>query len=250
MKFIIANWKMNLNVEQSIALAKDYIKFFKKTPAEVVVCPSFTSLPFIGKMLDSTPLAIGAQNMFWEKTGAFTGEVSPLDLVALKAGYVIIGHSERRQQLGEEDWMINRKIRAALETRPLCPILCIGEDAEDNQAGERETVLAAQLDEALAGITLGLGKNLIIAYEPIWAIGSGETPEPDDIEYTLSVIKVMLRKKFGRQADDMCATVYGGSVDQNIAKEIINLPSVDGLLVGGASLKVREFYQIVSTVID
>jgi triosephosphate isomerase len=111
MKFIIANWKMNLNVEQSIALTKDYLKYFKKTPAEVVVCPSFTSLPFVGKMLDDSPLAVGAQDVFWEKSGAFTGEVSALDLVALKAGYVIIGHSERRQHLGEEDWMMWHSLR-------------------------------------------------------------------------------------------------------------------------------------------
>jgi triosephosphate isomerase len=250
MKFIIANWKMNLTVEQSIALAKDYIKFFKKTPAEVVVCPSFTSLPFLGKMLDDTPLAVGAQDMFWEKTGAYTGEVSAQDLVSLKARYVIIGHSERRQQLGEEDWMINKKIRTALETSPLCPILCIGETEEDYQADERETVLEAQLTEALAGISLGIGKNLIVAYEPIWAIGSGEMPDSEDIEYTLNVIKVILRKKFGEKADNLCATIYGGSVDAEAAKEIIRQPSVDGLLVGGASLKAREFYQIVSSVID
>lgn len=250
MKFIIANWKMNLNVEQSIALTKDYLKYFKKTPAEVVVCPSFTSLPFVGKMLDNSPLAVGAQDVFWEKLGAFTGEVSALDLVSLKAGYVIIGHSERRQLLGEEDWMINRKIRTVLATHPLCPILCIGETEEDYQADLRETVLETQLSEALAGVSLGMGKNLIVAYEPIWAIGSGEMPDSDDIEYTLNVIKVMLRKKFGQHADDLCATVYGGSVDATTAEEIVNQPSVDGLLVGGASLKAREFYQIVSTVLD
>lgn len=250
MKFIIANWKMNLTVEQSIALTKDYLKYFKKTPAEVVVCPSFTSLPFVGKMLDNSPLALGAQDVFWEKSGAFTGEVSALDLVALKAGYVIIGHSERRQQLGEEDWMINRKIRTALDTSPLCPILCIGESEENYQADEREIVLESQLNEALAGITLGIGKNLIVAYEPVWAIGSGEIPEAEDIEHTLNVIKVMLRKKFGQRADDLCATIYGGSVNIETAEEILEQPSVDGLLVGGASLKAREFYQIVSCVID
>lgn len=250
MKFIIANWKMNLTVEQSIILAEEYLKYFKKTPAEVVVCPSFTSLPFIGKLFDESPLAVGAQNVSWEKGGAFTGEVSPVDLVSLNVGYVIIGHSERRLELGEEDWMINRKIKTALDTRPLCPILCIGEGEEDNNDGDREVVLGRQLDEALDGVSLSVGKNLIVAYEPVWAIGSGETPELSDIEYIASVIKVLLRKKFGERADDMCAVLYGGSVNSDNSSDILALPSVDGLLVGGASLKVREFYRIVSTVVD
>jgi triosephosphate isomerase len=250
MKFIIANWKMNLSVEQSINLGKEYVKLFKKTPSEVVVCPSFTSLPFLGKMFENTPLALGAQNIFWEKIGAYTGEISPLDLVSLGTSYVIIGHSERRQYLGEEDWMINRKIQACLDSKPLCPILCIGEGEEDQEEGVRETVLARQLSEALKGITLTFGQNLIVAYEPIWAIGSGETPEVEDIEYIIDVIKVMLRRKFGDRADDMCAVIYGGSVDQKFAKEIVNLESIDGLLVGGASLRAREFYGIVSSVIN
>jgi triosephosphate isomerase len=250
MKFIIANWKMNLTVEQSIILAEEYLKYFKKTPAEVVVCPSFTSLPFIGKLFDESPLAVGAQNVSWEKGGAFTGEVSPVDLVSLNVGYVIIGHSERRLELGEEDWMINRKIKTALETSPLCPVLCIGEGEEDNNDGDREVVLGRQLDEALDGVSLSVGKNLIVAYEPVWAIGSGETPELSDIEYMSNVIKVLLRKKFGQRADDMCAVLYGGSVNPTNSPDILALPSVDGLLVGGASLKVREFYRIVSSVVD
>ncbi len=250
MKFIIANWKMNLSVAQSINLAKEYIKLFKKTPAEVVVCPSFTSLPFVGKMIAPTKLAMGAQNVFWEKTGPFTGEISPTDLTALGVGYVIIGHSERRMHLGEEDWMINKKIKACLSTRPLCPILCIGEGEEDQEEGVRETVLSRQLAEALEGVTLSVGQNLIVAYEPIWAIGSGETPDVEDIEYIMDVIKVILRRKFGEKADDMCAVVYGGSVDRQFAEEIVNLDSVDGLLVGGASLQAREFYGIVSSVVD
>ena len=250
MKFIIANWKMNLSVEKSIALTKEYLKVFKSVPAEVVIFPSFTALPFVGKLLEKSDIAVGAQDVFWEKSGAYTGEISATDIADLGATYVIIGHSERRNYLGEEDWMINRKVQAALDTRPLCPIVCIGETAEDRDNGEMETVLTKQLQEALQNIHLGVGKNLIVAYEPIWAIGTGELPENEDIEYVVDVIKVLLRKKFGQQADDICAVVYGGSVDSETAEEILALPSVDGLLVGGASLDAREFYRIVSAVVE
>lgn len=250
MKFIIANWKMNLSVERSIALTKEYLRLLKKLPAEVVVCPSFTALPFVGKLLADSEVAVGAQDVFWEKNGAYTGEISASDLVDLGATYVIIGHSERRTHLGEEDWMINRKVQAALATSPLCPILCIGETEDDRAAGEQESVLTTQLSEALANVKLNAGKNLIVAYEPVWAIGSGETPETDEIEYAMDVIKVLLRKKFGERADDMCAVIYGGSVATNNAEEILALPSVDGLLVGGASLQAREFYDIISSVVE
>ena len=250
MKFVIANWKMNLSVEASIALAKNYAKQFKKTTAEIVVCPSFTSLPFIAKMLEETPLAVGAQNMFWEKTGAFTGEISPNDLVELGAAYVIIGHSERREHLGEEDWMINRKLRAALEAKPLCPVLCIGEGAEDRDNDQREEVLSRQLGEALSGIELKAGQNIIVAYEPVWAIASGMTPELDDIDYVLDMIRVFLRRAFGDTADAACAVLYGGSVNSETAKKIAALPSCDGLLVGGASLQAKEFYRVAATVVE
>lgn len=249
MKFIIANWKMNLSVERSIALTKEYIKLFKRLPAEVVICPSFTALPFVGKLLEKSELALGAQDIFWEKSGAYTGEISASDVVELGATYTLVGHSERRLELGEDDWMINRKLQAALATRPLCPILCIGETAEDHESGERETVLTNQLHEALQGISLGVGRNLIVAYEPVWAIGSGEMPETEDIEYVADVIKVLLRKKFGQTADDTCAVVYGGSVDARSAVDLLAIPSIDGLLVGGASLQAREFYRIVSAVV-
>lgn len=248
MKFVIANWKMNLSVEQSITLAKEYARIFKETPAEIVVCPSFTSLPFIGKMLADTSIAVGAQNVFWENQGAFTGEISPRDLVDLEAGYVIIGHSERRTILGEEDWMINRKLRAVLATPPLCPIVCIGEGAEDKEEGQRDSVLTRQIAEALDGITLQEGQNLIVAYEPIWAIGSGETPELEDIQYVMEIIRVLLRRKLGNMSDEACAVIYGGSVDTESGPEIARLAAVDGLLVGGASLKARDFYHIARSV--
>ncbi len=247
--FIVANWKMNLSIKDSIALAKEYGKLFKKSSANIVVCPSFTSLPFVCKMLESSPVAVGAQDVFWEKAGAFTGEISPEDLNELGAEYVIIGHSERREYLGEEDWMIRRKIEAALATRHLTPILCIGESAEDHEQDEREEVLSRQLAEALDGLSLGIGQSLIVAYEPIWAIGTGLVPEPEEIAYVTDVIRVLLRRYFGERSDRACAVLYGGSIDETTVVPIMK-SGVDGFLVGSASLKAREFYRLAERVID
>ncbi|MCX6792801.1 MAG: triose-phosphate isomerase [Candidatus Falkowbacteria bacterium] len=246
--YLIANWKMNLSVKDSIALANEYVRLFKKTNAEIVACPSFTSLPFVCKALEKTNLAVGAQDVFWEAKGAFTGEVSPDDLVELGASYVIIGHSERRGYLGEEDWMINQKVKAALAARHLNPILCIGETKEDHDNGDREEVLSRQLDEALNGVSLGLNQNLLVAYEPIWAIGTGEVPEPEEISYVNDVIRVLLRRYFGDRSDRACAVIYGGSVDEKTVQPIMET-GIDGFLVGGASLKAREFNRLAEHIL-
>ncbi len=250
MKFVIANWKMNLTIAQSIALAEEYRKVFKETPAEIVACPSFAAMPFVAKILNDSPVSTGAQDVFWEERGAFTGEISPADLVELGAGYVIIGHSERREYQGEEDWMINRKLKAALAAKPLCPILCIGETAEDREEGQREAVLSRQLEEALDGVELGVGQNLIVAYEPVWAIGSGEVPEADEVEYVHQMIRVLLRRQLGARSDDTCAIIYGGSVTRETAEEFAAINSVDGFLVGGASLNAREFYRLSQSMVE
>jgi len=247
--YLIANWKMNLSVKDSIALANEYCRLFKKTKAEIVVCPSFVSLPFVCKALEKTALAVGAQDVFWEMTGAFTGEVSPAELVELGANYVIIGHSERRNYLGEEDWMINRKIKASLEARHLNPILCIGETKEDHDNGDREEVLSRQLAEALNGVKLGLNQNLLVAYEPIWSIGTGVTPEAEEISYVNDVIRVLLRRYFGERSDRACGVIYGGSVDEKTIQPIMET-GIDGFLVGGASLKTRDFSRLVEHVLN
>jgi triosephosphate isomerase len=246
--YLIANWKMNLSVKDSIALAEEYRDLFKKSKLEVVACPSFTSLPFVCKALEESSVAVGAQDMFWETKGAFTGEVSPQDLVELGARYVIIGHSERREFAMEEDWMIHRKIQAALATRRLTPILCIGETLEDHEQGAREEVLARQLGEAINGLSLHLGQNFIVAYEPVWAIGTGETPDAEEISYVNDVLRVLLRQHFGERSDQNCAVLYGGSVDSDTIGPIMNT-GVDGFLVGSASLKPREFYRLAERVL-
>lgn len=246
--YLIGNWKMNLSVKESIALAEKYRDLFKKSAVRVVACPSFTSLPFVCKALEKTPVAVGAQNVFWESKGAFTGEISPQDLIELGAEYVIIGHSERREYAGEEDWMIHRKIEAVLKTRRLKPILCIGETAIDRERDEREEVLSRQIGEALDGLNLGLGQNFLVAYEPVWAIGSGVTPEPEEISYVNDVIRVLLRRFFGDRSDRACAVLYGGSVDASTIKPIMNT-GVDGFLVGGASIRADEFYRLAERVL-
>lgn len=246
--YLIANWKMNLSVKESIALANDYVRLFKKTNAEIIACPSFTSLPFVCKALEKTNLAVGAQDVFWENKGAFTGEVSPDELVELGANYVIIGHSERRNYLGEEDWMIHRKISATLAARHLNPILCIGETKEDHDNGDREEVLSRQLAEALDGISLGLNQNLLVAYEPIWSIGTGELPSPEEISYVNDVIRVLLRRYFGDRSDRACAVIYGGSVDEKTVQPIMET-GIDGFLVGSASLKAREFVRLAEHLV-
>ena len=246
--YLIGNWKMNLSVKESIALAEQYRDLFKKSSAQVVVCPSFTSLPFVCKALEKSAVAVGAQNVFWETKGAFTGEVSPTDLVELGAQYVIIGHSERREHLMEEDWMVHRKVKAVLATRRLRPILCVGETMADREAGEREEVLARQIGEALDGLSLGLGQNFLVAYEPTWAIGTGETPEAEDIAYVNDVIRVLLRRYFGDRSDRACAVLYGGSVDSKTIQPIMET-GVDGFLIGGASIKSREFQRLAEHVL-
>lgn len=245
---LVGNWKMNLSVKDSISLANEYVRLFKKTKAEIVACPSFTSLPFVCKALEKSNLAVGAQDVFWETKGAFTGEVSASDLVELGVSYVIIGHSERRNYLGEEDWMINNKIRASLATRNLSPILCIGETKEDHDNNEREEVLSRQLSEALDGIKLGLNQNLLVAYEPIWSIGTGELPTAEEISYVTDVIRVMLRRFFGDHSDRACAVLYGGSIDENTVKPLMKT-GIDGFLVGGASIKAKDFYRLAEKIL-
>lgn len=246
--YLVANWKMNLSVKDSIALANDYLRLFKKTNAEIIACPSFTSLPFVCKAFEKSGLAVGAQDVFWENKGAFTGEVSPADLIELGASYVIIGHSERRHYLGEEDWMIHNKIKTVLEARHLNPILCIGETKEDHDNGDREEVLSRQLAEALEGLSLGLNQNLIVAYEPIWSVGTGVVPEPEEISYVNDVIRVLLRRYFGDRSDHACAVIYGGSVDEKTVQPIMET-GIDGFLVGGASLNAREFNRLAEHIL-
>lgn len=209
---------------------------------EVALCPPFVALTAVKSAIANTMIKLGAQNMHDQDRGAFTGEISPVMLAGL-ADYVILGHSERRQHFGESDAFINRKVLAALR-HGLQPILCIGETLEQNERGETEAVLARQLRANLAGVAAEDATKIVIAYEPVWAIGTGRAATANDAQQRCAFVRAQLRDLFGAPAEEM-RIQYGGSVTPANASEILRQPDVDGALVGGASLKSDDFIAIV-----
>lgn len=247
-KIIIGNWKMKKGVAESIALAKDIVeKFqnFKEDGREIAICPSTVALTEVAKVLKKSKIKLGAQNVFWEDRGAYTGEVSPQMLLEAGCQYVIIGHSERRKYLLENYSMIHQKVREVLNTASLIPVVCIGEENEDRKTDRRDFVLLSQLQQALGGIDIVGKQKIVIAYEPVWAIGSGTAIEPSEAKYAHKIIKLALDDMFGMQlVEKSFQIVYGGSVTSKNVKSFSNLENMDGLLVGGASLDAEEFYKI------
>jgi len=248
-KLIVANWKMNLGFRESFTLAAAYKKTFKRYSLdsardknnEVVVCPSFFALSEVADVLESSEIFWGAQDVSWELKGAYTGEVSAVSLQELGCRYVIIGHSERRQYQGESCRQVNLKARALLDIG-LTPIICVGESWEKRQAGTSEAFVSGQVKRALAGLKLKPMQDLVIAYEPIWAIGTGKAIKPRDAELMHAVVRKTVLKILG--SETRLRVIYGGSVDERNAPELLGLPDIDGLLVGGASLKPDLFYKI------
>jgi triosephosphate isomerase len=238
-KIIIANWKMQLSIKDSIKLALELTKQNKFSEREVVVCPDFLSLPLIKPIFAKSFINLGAQDLAMTEQGAYTGEVSALDLKTLGVQYVIIGHSERRLHLGETAMMINEKIKIALKNK-LTPILCIGENLQEKEAGKTKKILVDELKQALKNIKIRNAKDIIIAYEPLWAIGSGHAIVPVEAEIMHSVIKKEAKKILGKTV----TVIYGGSVNQQNSSLFLNQKNVDGLLVGGASLNASEFIKI------
>ncbi|MDP2709216.1 MAG: triose-phosphate isomerase [bacterium] len=249
-KYIIANWKMNLNQAETLALAKKFKeKFAGFDKGEVVVCPSFTALSEIKNVLKGSNIKLGAQNVFYEDTGAYTGEISPDDLAEIGCQYVILGHSERRKYLFENYEMIHKKVRAVLEIENLAPIVCIGESFEEKKSDKRDFVLVEQLQQALSGIDIYGQQLIIVAYEPIWAIGTGTAIPAEEAEYAHKIIKLALNDMFGMQAvNKNFRIIYGGSINAKNVKSFANLENMDGLLVGGASLDAEEFYEVADRI--
>ena len=245
-KIIIGNWKMKLMLAESIKTAekfKEEFKNFKKK--EVVVCPSFVVLDEIGKIFKKTNLKLGAQDVFFEESGAYTGEISPAMLMEAGCEYVIIGHSERRRFLMENYAIIHQKVKEVLNTPGLTPIVCIGEESEDRKTDKRDFVLVDQLQQALGGVNILESQQVIVAYEPVWAIGSGLAIEPSEAEYAHKIIGLALKDMFGLGAvNNNFRIVYGGSVTSQNVKDFSDLENIDGLLVGGASLDPKEFRKI------
>lgn len=241
MKTIIANWKMQLSLKESLELSEQAIKKItgKNT---VVLCPDFLALPFVGPILKKSGLSLGAQDSAIAERGAYTGEVSPLNLKALGVKYVILGHSERREHLHESSIIINLKIKAALKNG-LIPVLCVGEQAEIRKNGETEAYLEQELAHSLKGVRIKKASDLIIAYEPIWAISTNKNAKPMTASEA-DAIHQFIKIKAAKILKNKVAVLYGGSVTAVNAGGFLNQDNVDGLLVGGASLKIKDFSNI------
>lgn len=247
---IIANWKMQLAPPDAPILARKIIKAAAKyQAAEVALCPAFTEIASVAEAVRGSRIALGAQDCFWEEKGAFTGEVSPLVLRAYGARYVLVGHSERREYLGETGDMVHKKVRTAL-AHELIPVICIGESFAERQEGQKEIVLIRQLHEALDGLAPNRLDKLVVAYEPIWVIGSGQAVAAVEAEHTHQVIKQALYDILPRaEVDEQIRIIYGGSVDPENTADFVRQPTVDGVLVGTASLEAVSFTAIIASAI-
>ena len=241
---VAGNWKMNKTVAEARDLVfKMSLKLREINGVEKVLCPPFPSLVAVSALLAGADIGLGAQNMHWEAKGAFTGEVSPA-MVAEFCGYVILGHSERRTYFGETDESVNKKVRAA-QAVDLTPIVCVGETLEQYESNRTGEVIARQLRLGLAGTDPALASRLVVAYEPIWAIGTGRASTADNAEAVVrGLIRPALTELFGADAAQSIRVLYGGSVTALNASEYFARPEIDGALVGGASLKVDEFLAI------
>ncbi len=245
-KSIIAgNWKMNTSVDEAVRLGGEVERACAGLDAvEIVLCPPFISLDVVGRALRDGTLKLGAQNVHWEPDGAHTGEISAKMLRDLGCDYVIVGHSERRMNLGETDERINRKIHAVLE-QDMRPILCVGETWEQREAGRTESVVREQVERAIAGLEGSLD-GTVIAYEPVWAIGTGRSATTEQAQDAHALIRGLIRRLSGPAVADAMRIQYGGSVKPANAKELFAQPDVDGGLIGGASLVADSFQQIVT----
>ena len=244
-KVIAGNWKMNMLPNEAMAFIEGLAPLVKNSEAEVILCVPYTDLFYSLLTAQDTNIKIGAQNMHWEESGAYTGEVSGKMLKSIGVEYVIIGHSERRQYFNETDETVNKKIKSAFANE-LKPIVCVGETLEQRETGKAEEIITGQTKIALDGLTEEQVENTIIAYEPIWAIGTGKTATAEDANNSIKAIRNEIAKNYGQNIADKVIIQYGGSVKASNAKELFSTSDIDGGLVGGASLKVEEFANIVN----
>lgn len=244
-KVIAGNWKMNMLPNEAIAFIEELIPLVKDTENEVILCVPYTDLFYALLTAQNTNIKIGAQNMHFEESGAYTGEVSGKMLKSINVEYVIIGHSERRQYFNETDETVNKKVKAAFQYG-LKPIVCVGETLEQREAGKTEEIITKQTELALEGLTGSQVESTIIAYEPIWAIGTGKTATKEDANNSIKAIRNKIAEIYGQTVADGVIIQYGGSVKSTNAKELFEMSDIDGGLVGGASLKADEFSKIVN----
>ena len=242
---LAGNWKMNKTVDEAIDLVRELRRLVLDVEGvEIVVCPSFVALAAVADALRGTKIKVGAQDMHWEKSGAFTGAVSPLMLTGL-CDTVIIGHSERRQYFGETDESVNRKVKAAL-AHNLIPIMAVGENLQQNEAGQTDEVVRTQVHRGLEGISAQDARRIVIAYEPVWAIGTGKAATASGANSVVALsIRGPLAEMVGEDAAQSIRVQYGGSVTPANIAEFMTMPDLDGGLVGGASLKASDFAEIV-----
>ncbi len=244
-KVIAGNWKMNMLPNEAIQFIEELIPLVKDTENEVILCVPYTDLFYALLTAQNTNIKIGAQNMHYEEKGAYTGEISAQMLKSINVEYVIIGHSERRQYFNETDETVNKKIKAAF-VNGLKPIVCVGETLEQRENGETVKIITNQTKLALEGLTDEQVKNTIIAYEPIWAIGTGKTATSEDANNSIKAIRDEICQIYGQNVANGVIIQYGGSVKSSNAKELFEMSDIDGGLVGGASLKSEEFSKIVN----
>jgi len=247
---IAGNWKMHKTITEALAVVLEIKEAVAGLDGvEVVVCPPFTALCPVVEALKGTDIAVGAQNVHWEDQGAYTGEVSPVMLRDAGCRYVIIGHSERRQYFGETDEKVNRKVKAVLAHR-LTPIMCVGETLAEREAGITEKVVRTQTGAGLAALTQEQVAGMVIAYEPVWAIGTGKTASDEDAQQVISFIRSIVEEIYGPGAAGRVRIQYGGSVKPSNAAGLMAKPDIDGALVGGASLAAASFIGIIKGTWD
>ena len=242
---IAGNWKMNKTPAEGVELAKALVaQVGTESAVQIVLCPPFTALDAVGRAIEGTHLALGAQNMHDKASGAFTGEVSAAMLRGLHVGHVILGHSERRSVFGEDAAFINRKVLAALEAS-LKPILCVGELLSEREAGRTNEVVRVQVEKGLAGVAAGKAEQVIIAYEPVWAIGTGKTATPAMAQEVHAYIRSLLAAQFGPEIAARIRILYGGSMKPDNADALLAEHDIDGGLIGGAALEAKSFVDLV-----
>lgn len=243
---IAGNWKMNKTIPQAVEFTKELVGVTTGTKAEVVLCPAFTTLPAVVEAARGTNIAVGAQNLHWEESGAFTGEISAVMLKDTGCRYVLVGHSERRQYFGEIDQTVNKKVKAALKYE-LLPIICVGETLQQREAGSTEQLVGNQIKAALEGLDAETVSKLIVAYEPVWAIGTGKTASDTDAQKVIAYIRSVIQTQVGVYAEAV-RILYGGSVKPANITGLMSQPDIDGALVGGASLEAASFAGIIQGV--
>lgn len=242
---IAGNWKMYKTTSEAVEFVEAFIPLMGESDIEVALCVPFTQLLAVKEAIKDTKIKLGAQNMHYTDEGAFTGEISPVMLKEIGVDYCIIGHSERRAYFGETDGTVNKKLHAAFK-HGITPILCVGESLEERDSGKTEYIVRGQIENGLLDLEAKDVSRMVIAYEPIWAIGTGKTATAEQANETIAYIREIIREMYGEEISEQVRIQYGGSVKPNNASEIMNQEDIDGALVGGASLNPHDFIEIIN----